>query len=787
MSGTERSAGKGIGARLPRKEDARHLHGRGCFVGDIGMPGLLEVAFLRSPLAHARIRRVGFAPELADRIFTAADMAGSSAPIRTPSAVPGVKFADYPLLAAGKVRMVGEPIAMCVAPTRAAAEDLCQRVELDLQELPAVVDALEARKPGSALVHEEWGDNLFLTTATGARFEEMTGQAEVVVKREYRMARNCPVPMEGKGTLAYWDGRAEQLVVYSSTQVPHVVRSAIAVCLGIDEGAIRVIAPDVGGGFGYKSVVQPEEVSLAWLALRLKRPVRWTEDRREHLTAAANAREHHYRVTGYADRRGRVLAWDVELSVSVGAYSVWPVSAGLEASHARVNVAGQYAIGGFRCRTYSVATNKPPMAPYRGVSKPSLGVALELTMDAVARAVGREPAEVRLDNLVPAQAMPFDAVTGLHYDSGDYPLCLRTAIEQIGLDGVRARQKRGEPDARLIGIGITTYTETTALGARNFALKGWPAVPGYEQATLRLTSDGGLEVRVGVLSPGTGLETTLAQIAHEILGIDPERIKVVHGDTALTPYSTGTYNSRCMVMAGGAVCASANALAGRIVLLGAHLLGCRAEEARLEQGAVRGPGGEVAIRDIAAAWYHRPERFARHSGVESLEATAGYKPAVDSGAVGYGAHAAVVAIDAEIGAVEILDYVIVEDCGTMVNPMIVEGQARGGTAQGIGQALLEEMAYDSSGQPLASTLADYLLPGAAEVPRIRVFHLEVPSPYTERGIKGVGEGATIGAASAVLSAVNDALAPLGAELNETPATPRRILEAIARARAAPRR
>lgn len=774
----------GIGARLLRKEDARHLHGRGSFVGDIGMPGLMEIAFVRSPLAHARIRRVEFAQEFAGSIFTAAELASSAAPIRTPSSVPGFKFADYPLLAAGKVRMVGEPIAMCVAPTRAAAEDLCQQVKLDLEELPAVVDALEARKPGSPLVHEDWGDNLFLTTSTGAGLDEMARQADVVVKREYRLARNCPVPMEGKGTLAYWDGRGEQLVVYSSTQAPHMVRSALATCLGIDEGLIRVIAPDVGGGFGYKSVLQPEEVSVAWLALRLKRPVRWTEDRREHLIAAANAREHHYLVTAYADSRGRVLALDVELTVNVGAYSVWPVSAGLEASHARVNLAGQYAIGGFRCETYSVATNKPPMTPYRGVSKPSLGVALELTMDAVARRVGREPAEVRLENLVPAEAMPFDTVTGLHYDSGDYPRCLRTAIEKIGLAEVRARQKRGEPDGRFVGIGFSVYTETTALGTKNYALKGWPAVPGFEQATVRLTTDGALEIRVGVMSPGVGLETTLAQIAHEILGIDPDRIKVVHGDTALTPYSTGTYNSRCMVMAGGAVSRSSMVLAERLKLLGSYLLKCRREETRLGQGMVHGPGGRVSIRDIAAAWYHRPDSFPRNVDVASLEATEGYKPEVDSGAIGYGAHAVVVAVDAETGSVEIVDYVIVEDCGTIVNPMVVEGQAYGGTAQGIGQALYEEMAYDESGQPLASTLADYLLPGAAEVPGIRVFHMETPSPYTERGIKGVGEGATIGAPSAVLNAINDALLPLGAELNETPATPRRIIGAILRAQAA---
>ncbi len=780
MSGNAGS-GQGVGARLSRKEDARHLQGRGNFVGDISIGGLMEVAFLRSPLAHARIRGVEFPRELTGSIFTAADLASSALPMRTPSAVPNSKFADYPLLATGKVRMVGEPIAMCVAATRAAAEDLCERVVLDLEELPAVVDALEARKPDAALVHEHWGDNLYLTTSMDVRFDEMARRAEVIVKREYRNARNCASPMEGKGTLACWDDRSDQLIVYSSTQAPHVVRSAIAVSLGMEEGRIRVIAPDVGGGFGYKSVVQPEEISIAWLAMKLKRPVRWTEDRREHLIAAANAREHHYQVTAYADKRGRVLALDVELTINVGAYSVWPTSATLEAAHARVNLAGQYDVGGYRCRIYSVATNKPSMTPYRGVAKPSLSVAIEGTLDALARAVGREPVEVRLDNLIAAEAMPFDSVTGLHYDSGDYPQCLRTAVRNIGLGEVRARQARGEPDGSLIGVGFSSYAETTALGTRNFALKGWPAVPNFEQAMLRVTPDGGLEVRVGVESPGVGLETTLAQLAHEVLGVDTDRIKVVHGDTALTPYSTGTYNSRCMVMAGGAVLRSATALAARLKLLGAHLLGCAQGEVRLERGAVQGPGGQVSIREIAAAWHHKAESFPRDVVVDSLEVSAGYKAAVDSGAISFGAHAAVVAVDPETGTVKLLDYVIVEDCGRMVNPMIVEGQAYGGTAQGIGQALYEEMAYDGAGQPLASTLADYLLPGASEVPRIRIFHTETPSPYTEMGIKGVGEGAAIGSASTIMNAINDALLPLGAELNETPATPRRIIEAIHKA------
>ncbi|MGD9922050.1 MAG: xanthine dehydrogenase family protein molybdopterin-binding subunit, partial [Pseudorhodoplanes sp.] len=435
-----------------------------------------------------------------------------------------------------------------------------------------------------------------------------------------------------------------------------------------------------------------------------------------------------------------------------------------------------------RCRTHSVATNKPPMVPYRGVSKPGLALALELTLDALARAVGREPFDVICENLIPADQMPYNTITGLHYDSGDYQTCMRKAGVAIGLEKVRARQRSPEPDGRLIGVGFANYTETTALGTKTFVALGWPLAPGYEQAMLRITNDGGLEIRVGVQSPGVGLETTLAQIACEILGIDPSRTRVIHGDTALTPYSTGTYNSRGIVMAGGAVSKSAQALKQRVEAIGAHLLQCSPQETRLVDGVVHGPRGQVSIQEVAAVWYLKPDSLPADMDPSGLEANIGYKPDVDTGAIGYGTHAVVVAVDPDVGAVEILDYVIVEDCGTIVNPLIVEGQAYGGTAQGIGQALLEEMGYDRSGQPLASTLADYLLPGASEVPRIRVVHMETPSPYTAHGVKGMGEAGTIGAPAAILSAVNDALRPLGAELTDTPITPRRIVGAVLQAR-----
>jgi carbon-monoxide dehydrogenase large subunit len=418
------------------------------------------------------------------------------------------------------------------------------------------------------------------------------------------------------------------------------------------------------------------------------------------------------------------------------------------------------------------------------VARTGVCFAMELMMDAIARAVGRDPFEVRHDNLVPASAMPYDNVTRKHYDSGDYKASLALAREKLDLPAWRARQARGEGNGRRIGVGFATYCEQSAHGTSVFSAWGLPIIPGFDQATVRVTPDGGLEVRAGVHSHGQGMETTLAQIAHEVTGIDIPGIRVVLGDTGLTPYSTGTYASRSIVMAGGAVANACKALLPRITAIGAHLMQCAVATARYENASVVGPLRSVALREIAEAWYTRPQQLPPDVDVGGLETTVGFRPKVDSGAFSYASHAAVVAVDTELGDVEILDYVIVEDCGTMVNPMVVDGQTHGGVAQGIGTAIYEESPYDANGQPLASTLADYLVPGATEIPPMRIFHMHTPSPYTEFGIKGMGEGGAIAPPAVIFNAVNDALAPLGVEVAQAPLTPARLLAAIERAKAA---
>lgn len=775
---------EGVGARLPRKEDDRLMRGRGQFIADIRMAGMKDVAFVRSPLAHARIRAIHVPEDLKGRVFTAADLDGVK-PIRAVSGLPGFKVSEQPVLATGKVRQVGELIAMCVADTRAEAEDMAARVELDLEELPALHDMLDARKPGAALVHEHWGDNVFLESLVNINIEAAF-DAPVKVSRTISTARQCMAPIEGRGTVVHFDHRSDQLVVHTASQMPHIVRSGLSECLGLEEGQIRIISPDVGGGFGYKAILLSEDVCLGWLTRKIGRPVRWLEDRREHLTASANCREHHYEITLYAERDGTLRGIDCEASVDSGAYSAYPFSACLEAAQVASILPGPYDFPAYRCRTWSVATNKCPILPYRGVARTGVCFALEVALDALAAELGLAPEVVRLKNLVRPEQMPFDNITNKHFDSGNYPEALRQALDAIKADAVRARQLAGEPDGRRIGLGLSIYCEQAAHGTSVYSGWGIPMVPGHEQAGARLTPDGGLELRIGAHSHGQGLETTLAQVAHEILGMPVARTRLVHGDTAMTPYSTGSWGSRVMVMAGGAVATACTELSERIRRIGAHMLQARPEDVRLEAGRVIGPSGDVTIQQVAHTWYRRPQDLPADVDPHGLEVTAGYKPVRDSGTFSYAAHAVVVAVDPDLGEVEILDYAIVEDGGTLVNPMVVDGQIIGGLAQGIGTALYEEMAFDASGQPLASTLADYLLPGAPEVPMPFIGHMETPSPYTKFGVKGIGEGGAIAPPAAIANAINDALRPLGAEMLRSPVTPRRIVEQVLAVRAGER-
>ncbi len=753
------------------------MRGRGQFVGDIRLPNMWDVAFLRSPYAHGRIQGLDIPEALKRQVFSAEDLKGVKA-IRAVSGLPGFKVSEQPILAQDKVRHVGELVAMCVASSRAEAEDLVAQVGFRVEELRPVVDMEFGRTAQAPLLHEHWPDNVFLETnihVNSSIFE----QAKIRVTREICTSRQAQAPIEGRGVVAYWDNRLEQLTIYSSAQMPHIVRTGLSECLGLPHEQIRVIAPDVGGGFGYKGILLPEEVALGWLAMHLERPVRWLEDRREHLIASANCREHRYVITGYAAEDGQLLGVECEATVDSGAYSSYPFSACLEAAQVASILPGPYDFPGYSCKTHSVATNKCPILPYRGVARTGVCFALEIILDAIAREAGISVVDVRQKALVRPDQMPFDNITKKHFDSGDYPKALNLAVDAIHLAQVRERQKRGEPDGRRVGFGVAVYCEQAAHGTSVYAGWGIPMVPGQEQAVARITPDGGLELRIGAHSHGQSLETTLAQVAHEILGVDVARIRLIHGDTGLTPYSTGTWGSRCMVMSGGAVASACEALITRLTHIGAWMLKEDLQNVSFSDGHVHGQTGSLAVEEIARTWYLRPQDLPADVHGGGLEVTEGYKPERDSGTFGYGVHAVVVAVCPQTGQVDILDYVIVEDGGKLINPMVVDGQIFGGTAQGIGTALYEEMAFDGSGQPLGSTFSDYLLPGPTEVPNLRVIHMETLSPYTRFGQKGIGESGAIAPPAAITNAINDALYELGAELLVSPVTPTRILQAIA--------
>ena len=776
------AAPQGVGASVIRKEDQRLMTGRGQFVGDLRLAGMWDVAFARSPVAHGRLKSVEKPSGREAAVFTMDDLPGVK-PIRALSSLAGFKPSEQWPLARGKVRHVGELVAACVAPTRAQAEDIAQQVFADIEELPAVVDMVGARTAPSALVHDDWGDNVFLQTMVDDDLSAIA-DAPIRIRRHINTARQCMSPLEGRGVVCQWDSRLEQLTMWSSAQMVHINRQGLSECLGLDTGQIRVIAPDVGGGFGYKGILLPEEIILAYLCMKLGRPLRWIEDRREQLVANANCREHDYDITVYAAKNGKLLGIDCEATVDSGAYSSYPFSACLEAAQVGSILPGPYKMAHFRCKTWSVATNKPPILPYRGVARTGVCFALELMVDAIARAAGMEPIDVRLANVVLPQEMPYDNITKKHFDSGDYPRVLNMAREAIGLAAVRARQQAGEADGRRIGVGFSVYCEQAAHGTSVYFGWGIPMVPGHEQCRARFNADGVLELAIGAHSHGQGMETTMAQVANQILGIDVAKVRLSHGDTALSPYSTGTWGSRSMVMSGGAVAAACKEMAKRVKQIAAKLLGCDAAALRLAKGLVfEGDTPRLALADIAHTWHRAPQLLPADIDGAGLEVIAGYKAARDTGTFSYACHAVVVAVDPELGAVEILDYAIVEDGGVLVNPMVVDGQIIGGTAQGIGTALYEEMPFDENGQPLASTLADYMLPGAPEVPAIRIGHIETPSPYTEFGQKGIGEGGAIAPPAAIVNAINDALHDMGVEITESPVSPKRLLAALARARA----
>ena len=769
-----------IGASVLRKEDARHLLGHGMFIADMRMPGMQDVAFVRSDMANAKVRRVLRPPGTAGKVFTLADIG----PLNILQAGPELaahRHSPYPALADDRVRYVGQPIVACIQPTRAQAEDLADLVELELEPLPTVVDAVAAMRPGSPRVFEQWADNAYITNTVTEGDPITLAVAPVRLRRQFRMNRQATVSLECRGVLAYWDHRNDELTVYLSTQGGHVVRIGLAEALGLPENKVRVIAPDVGGGFGGKNRIMPEDIAVAAIAMKVGHPVRWIEDRREHLLASVHCRDHFYDLTLSASKDGTLLGVEGEIYIDAGAYSLWPTGSFMEASMASRNLTGAYRIQHLALKTFTVATNKAPMGPYRGVARPGACFAIERLVDELARELKREPFELRQQNIVTAAELPYRTAAGMRLDTGDYVSSLNIARDMVDLPAIRARQARREPDGRAIGVGFAFYTEQSGHGITEWVKRKSRVAPGYESANARMLPDGSVIIHVGTHNHGQGHETTFSQIAAHELTISPELISIRYGDTATAPFGFGTFGSRSIVFGGGAVARACRMLIEKIQKIGAHLLQTDIGQTHVASGAVHGPAGSVSFAEIAYAANVRQEHLP--SGMEPLlDVTGTYEPAETGGVFAYGTHAVVVAVEPDTGVVEILDYAVSEDCGTMINPMIVDGQVQGGIAQGIGTALYEEIPYDEIGQPLATTFGDYMVPCAPEIPTVRVAHIVHPARATEYGVKGLGEGGAIAPPAAIANAVSDAFRDIGASFNETPLTPRRVSEAVDRAR-----
>jgi len=605
-------------------------------------------------------------------------------------------------------------------------------------------------------------------------FDAARAAAKKFVTLDIRSHRQNALPMEPRGAHAAFDAVTGRVTLTLSTQMPHLMRTAIADLIGMPESELRVIAPDVGGGFGQKMSLAPEFVLLTFLARKLRTSIAWSEDRRENLMACFHSRDQYVTIEGAFDGNGKLLALSTDVLANVGAYSCFPTTCAVEPLMAMAEMPGPYDVRDYACVARGVVTNTCPMAPYRGVSRPVVTFSLERLMDKAAAAFALDPVEMRRRNLI--RNFPYTSATGLIFDEASYIETMDVAVKALNVPAFRARQSRERNNGRFLGLGLATFSERTGYGTPAFAARGMEITPGWETVELAMDPSGFVEARIGASPHGQGLRTTLAQIIADELGTVPDRVKVIHGDTDRTPYGFGTFASRSLVIAGGASLIAARKLRAKLVKIAGHLLEASADDIALKDGVatVAGTDRALPIATVARAAYHQVHRFGGDIG-PGLAESGTYDP---PGTFSNACHAAIVEVDIETGAVAIEKFVVAEDAGRLINPMIVDGQIHGGVAQGIANALLEEIVYDETGNILTTSLADYLPPTAREIPPIEIHHLETLTEASITKAKGLGEGGTIGAPAAVVNAINDALSPFGVSIDEFPATPQRIRAAL---------
>ena len=797
-------AHKYVGQRVKRTEDPRLIKGLGHYVDDIKLPDTLYVAFLRSIYAHARITNIDIseaaqAPGVV-AIYTGRDVAEKIGPVPCASMLPDLKVPDHRVLATDKVYFVGHPVAAVVATNPYAVRDAIDLFTIECEELPVVVDVEEAAK-GGPVIHEQYSDNIaYQLTAGEGDIDAALASADRVIRQRVVNQRLAPIAMEPRGVLARYLPGEQELTIWSSTQIPHLLRTQLALMIGIPENKLRVIAPEVGGGFGSKLNVYAEEALLGWIAMQLNKPVKWIETRRENIQATIHGRGQVGEIEVGCRNDGTVTGIRYNVFADLGAYHqlltpAIPTLTGLMLS-------GSYKIPAIQINVTGVFTNKMATDAYRGAGRPEATYVVERAMDLVAAELGMDTVEVRRKNFPTPEEFPFKTATGLFYDSGNYEGALNKALEILDYAKLREEQKKAREQGRLIGIGVSTYVEICALGPSQAMPAG-----GWESATVRIEPTGKVTILTGASPHGQGQETSFAQIAADELGVDINDVTVIHGDTSIVQYGIGTFGSRATAVGGTAVLVALERVKEKARKIAAHLLKADAshiafEESRFSLQAAKAAGAAEGVPEAVlpagqapAAALPEPETdgkksltlqdvaLAAHLAKDlppdmepGLSATYFFEP--KNFTFPFGTHIAVVEIDRETGEIKFQRYVAVDDCGKVINPMLVDGQVQGGIVQSIGQALYEEIVYDEQGQLVTGTLMDYAVPKAAMIPRFELERTETPTNVNPLGIKGVGEAGTIGATPAIVSAVIDALSPFGVRHIDMPIRPEAIWRII---------
>ena len=767
-----------VGAPIRRREDPRLITGRATYVDDIKLVGMVHAIFIRSPYAHAKIVRVDLTKVKAHRgvigAFSGADLqaAGWKASLPVAHKMPDLKTPPHYPLAADEVRFVGEAVAVIVAFDPYVARDAAELVEVEYDELPVAVDPEKAALPGAPLVHADLGTNVAYTMPFKAGDPDAAfAAADVIVKQRIVNQRLAPVPIETRGVVAQWDAGAGRVTIHSSTQIPHLLRTQLSLVLGLPETKVRAIAPEVGGGFGAKLNVYAEEAVVAWLAMRLDRPIKWSETRSECFQAMIAGRDQIDECEVAAKRDGTIVGLRLRILANLGAYHqlLTPVVPTLT----MLMAPGCYPIPNVDIEVKGVFTNTMSTDAYRGAGRPEATYLIERLVDLVAQKLDLDPAEVRRRNFIEPSAFPFTTATGLTYDTGDYATTMEKALQLADYSGLRARQEALRKEGRYLGIGLSTYVEVCGMGPS----AAMPAA-GWDSATVRVEPTGSVTVLTGISPHGQGEETTFAQLVADELGVPIENVEVVHGDTDKVQYGVGTFGSRGTAVGGSALKLAIETIQAKALKIAAHQWEANPDDLEYRAGKIQMRGDPSRSMTTAEAGFLAFMGDKLPPGLEpGLDATRRFEP--PNFVYPFGTHVCVVEVDAETGQVKIERYVAVDDCGKVLNPMIVEGQIHGGIAQGMAQALYEEVVYDEYGQLRTGTLMDYAVPHAEQVPHFELERTVTETTVNPLGVKGVGEAGTIGSTPAVVNAVMDALAPFGVTHLDMPLRPEKLWKAMA--------